>query len=99
MEKGEVLAEYDAADEETLLLTVPDENGWDLYINGKKSTNIRQKIPLSLFRFPKAIIPSSCVTMHLDYVQVFFPVFWLLDFFLPVTVTKQKKTLIYITFS
>lgn len=38
MEKGEVLAEYDAADEETLLLTVPDENGWDLYINGKKST-------------------------------------------------------------
>ena len=38
MEKGEVLAEYDAADNETLLLTVPDENGWDLYINGKKST-------------------------------------------------------------
>ena len=36
--KGEVLAEYDAADNETLLLTVPDENGWDLYINGKKST-------------------------------------------------------------
>lgn len=33
-----MLAEYDAADEETLLLTVPDENGWDLYINGKKST-------------------------------------------------------------
>ena len=27
VEKGEVLAEYDAADEETLLLTVPDENG------------------------------------------------------------------------
>lgn len=72
MEKGEVLAEYDAADEETLLLTVPDENGWDLYINGKNPQNIRQKIPLSLFRFPKAIIPSSCVTMHLDYVQVFF---------------------------
>ena len=38
MEKGEVLAEYDATDNETLLLTVPDENGWDLYINGKKST-------------------------------------------------------------
>ena len=76
MEKGEVLAEYDAADNETLLLTVPDENGWDLYINGKKSTKYQAENT-----FIAVPVSKGHNTIQLRYVQVFFPVFWLLDFF------------------